>query len=51
MIISEIVKIKFTNNNTEIESLLKKIGITPIRWAIVDADNTALTVSVSYIKN
>lgn len=48
MITSEIVKIKFTNDNEEIKRELKSIGILPLRWAIVDVSDKELTLSVAY---
>lgn len=51
MIKSEIVKIKYTNDNLEIESELKKMGIEPLRWAIVAIENDKLILSVSFKEN
>lgn len=48
VITSEIVKIKFTNDNEEIKRELKSIGILPLRWAIVDVSDKELTLSVAY---
>lgn len=48
VITSEIVKIKFTNDNEEIKRELKSIGILPLRWAIVDVSDNELTLSVAY---
>lgn len=48
VITSEIVKIKFTNDNEEIKRELKSIGISPLRWAIVDVSDKELTLSVAY---
>lgn len=48
MIASELIKIKYTNDNTIIENELKKLGIDALRWAIVEVDKEELTISVSY---
>lgn len=48
MITSEILKIKFTNNNKEIKRELKALNIEPLRWAIVDVSENNLTLSVSF---
>ena len=48
MITSETIKIKYTNNNNIIEQELQKLGIDPLRWAIVEANDTELTICVSY---
>lgn len=48
MVMSEIVKIKYTNDNLEIENALKSQGIDPLRWAIVAVNSNELLVSVSY---
>lgn len=48
MITSEIIKIKFINDNDIIEQELKNLGIEPLRWAVVDSDGNKLTLSVSY---
>lgn len=53
MILSEEFKIKKTDNlsSNYIESELEKIGIEPLRWAIVDVLNDGFVVSASYEKN
>lgn len=50
MIKSETIIIEKTNNfdDTYIEQQLKKIGKTPLRWAVVGIDEKNITVSVSY---
>ena len=48
MITSEIVKIKFVKDNTLIEAELKKLGIEPLRWAVVAVEKDELLISVSY---
>ncbi|MBR5554776.1 hypothetical protein IKU74_02065 [bacterium] len=48
MIKSDIVKIKFTTDNIEIEKELNTLGIDPLRWAIVDVKDSELFISVSY---
>ncbi len=52
-IITREIKIKNTNSlNTEyIESEMKKLGIVPLRWAIVNADENCLVVSAAYEVN
>ena len=49
MIKSDIIKLKFTNDNNQIENELKSMGIEPLRWAIVEVTKTHLLISVSYI--
>ena len=51
-IVSEIVNIpKIDNPTTEyIENELKKLGITPLRWAIVKIDNDFFTINLAYDK-
>lgn len=51
MITSDLLKIKFTNDNSEIEKELLENGINPLRWAIVDVSQEELTISVSYQKD
>jgi len=51
MIKSDIVKIKFTTNNAEIEKALVKLGIEPLRWAVVKTSEETITISVSYEEN
>ena len=50
MIKSEIIKIdkisKF--DNIYIEQAIEKLGITPVRWAVVDISKTKICISVSY---
>jgi len=48
MITSEIIKIDFTNDNEVIEQELQKLGIDPLRWAVVEVNKNELTISVSY---
>ena len=50
MIVSELVKIKFLNDNIQIEKALNKLGIEPLRWSVVSVSDEELTVSVSFIK-
>lgn len=49
MITSDIVKIKKTDDNAQIENELKKIGIEPLRWAVVKVLDDELLISVSYV--
>ena len=51
MIQSDIIKIKFTNDNSEIEAEVLRLGINPLRWAIVEVSERELSLSVSYEKN
>ncbi len=51
MIKSDIIKIKYTTDNSEIEAELQQLGITPLRWAIVEVSERELSLSVSYEKN
>ena len=51
MIKSEIVKINYTNDNTVVESELKKMCINPLRWAIVAIENEEMLISVSFDKD
>lgn len=50
MIVSKLVKIKFSKpiDNAFIENELKKVGITPLRWSIVNVCNENLTINVAY---
>lgn len=48
MIKSDIIKIKFTNDNSEIEAELLRLGINPLRWAIVEVSDVELSISVAY---
>jgi hypothetical protein len=48
MITSKIIKIKYTNDNLVIEQELKKLGIEPLRWAVVNSNDNELTLSVSF---
>ena len=48
MMKSDIIKIKFTNDNSEIEAELLRLGINPLRWAIVEVSDTELSISVAY---
>lgn len=48
MIISNLVKLKLTNDIAKIENELKKLGIEPLRWAVVEVSENELTISVSY---
>lgn len=52
MITTETVKLNLplpTDDET-IEKELKKLGIDPLRWAIVKADGQELTLTVSFEK-
>ena len=48
-IISKIVKIEVDSDLSDdyIETELLKMGINPLRWAIVKVDNKSLTISVA----
>ena len=48
-IISKLVKIKakFPPDNNYIEKELKKAGIIPLRWAIVDTNNEEFIISLA----
>lgn len=48
---SKTVQIKVQNPITTsyIEDKLKEMGIEPLRWAIVKADNNTLTISIAEI--
>lgn len=48
-IISKLVKIKasFPIDNLVIENELKKLGIEPLRWAIVEVNQDVLTISLA----
>lgn len=50
MIISESVKLKLTKNVSTkyIEKELEKIGINPLRWAIVSVEKENYIISVAY---
>lgn len=50
MIISENIKVKIELPITaeKIEKAFRKKGIKPLRWAIVDIQETTITISVSY---
>ena len=48
MIKSEIIKMPYSSDNTEIEEYMRKQGIEPLRWAIVKVENGILEISVSY---
>ncbi len=48
MITSDLIKLKFTNDNSEIERELKNLGIDPLRWAVVEVSDDTITVSVAY---
>ena len=50
MVTSETIKIKYTNDNMIIEQELKSKGIDPLRWAVIQANDYELTLSVSYVK-
>lgn len=52
MILTENFKIKKSDNITSqyVESELKNIGISPLRWAIVDTEKDILIISASYEK-
>ena len=49
-IVSEIIDIPNNNEQTTeyIESELKKMGITPLRWAIVKVSNDFYTINCAY---
>lgn len=51
-IVSEIVNIKNNGNPTTeyVEKELKKLGIIPLRWAIVKIGNDFFTINVAYDK-
>lgn len=51
MIVSEVVEIEKIPDNTEIENALKKEGIEPLRWAIVEVTESSYKISVSYAKS
>lgn len=48
MIISKMIDLEFTNDSKKIENELKKRGIDPLRWAVVDASDEKLILSVTY---
>lgn len=48
MITSEIIKIKYVNDNALIERELEKLGIRPLRWAVVKVLESELLISVSF---
>jgi len=50
MIISDNIKLdRVENISTEyIESELKKQGIEPVRWAIIDINEKEITISLAY---
>ncbi len=50
MVVSDVIKIKFLQDNLLIENELKSLGIDPLRWAVVDVQEDFILVSVSYIK-
>ena len=52
MLKSDIIKIYKNDiiNSDYIESELKKLGLEPVRWAIVDVEEDCLIISVSYVK-
>ena len=47
---SKLIKIKKTTSVTseQIEMALNKLGIIPLRWAIVKTEDDKLTISVAY---
>lgn len=49
---SDIIKIPYTKNiSTEyVEQELKKLGIVPLRWAVVDIKDNSLAVSVAVVR-
>lgn len=51
-IVSEILNIKNNGNPTTeyVEEELKKLGIIPLRWAIVKIGNDFFTINVAYDK-
>ncbi len=50
MVVSDIIKIRFLQDNLLIENELKSSGIDPLRWAVVEVQENYIFVSVSYIK-
>ena len=48
MIDTKEIEFPFTNDINEIESNLKKIGIDPLRWAIIYSDEVKIRLSISY---
>ncbi len=51
MIKSDIIKLPFTNDNAEIENMLRSKNIEPLRWAVVKVSEQELEISVSYRTN
>lgn len=53
MIISENIVLDIIQpfDNSFIEKELKIKGLDPLRWAVIDACDKNITVSVSYLKN
>ena len=51
MVKSEVIKIKYTNDNKLIESELRKMGLEPLRWAVVAVDKNDMLISVSFEEN
>lgn len=51
MIKSETIKIKKIDgfDNSYVESELKKLGLSVVRWAVIAVEKDFLTVSVSYL--
>ncbi len=52
MIVSENIKIKIQKpiSADKIEEELKKNGLTPLRWAVINVENDIYTISLSYIR-
>lgn len=48
MVKSEVIKIKYTNDNNVIENELRSMGIEPLRWAVVSVEKDELLISVSF---
>ncbi len=52
MIISKEIEIQKKSNNIEIEAQLHKLGIIPLRWAIVEVKDKIYRLNVSFeLKN
>jgi len=50
MIVSEIKEIEKESDNISIENALRKHGIEPLRWAVVEVTTDKFKISVSYEK-
>ncbi len=52
MIVSENIKLELSVpfDNSDVESMLRKRGIEPLRWAVTDVGEGFVTVTFSYVR-